>query len=285
MGVPAAGSSNPSSLFGVGDEASSQATDGHAPTHSDAPPLAADWCASGSFARLASCDSRFVPPDAKLQSTFGPGYAPRQDASGQSVVATDSTESIRLAQAAPGTTASDMPAASKENRAAVTAALQHAREVQSRMSPGPDKDRVGKILDFYATPGVTIVFSPKVVHGNTQLDSKDGHVTVTLGDPFDRMGTGWPGAVIADVQASTLMHEGSHGLDARATGHNPRNHDEAMATERAAYRVQSKLHQAFGTKDLAGTWDPAWLAKPATLEATRTAAIEKAAANSASGWK
>lgn len=46
-------------------------------------------------------------------------------------------------------------------------------------------------------------------------------------------------------------------------------------------RVQSKL-QAFGTKDLAGTWDPAWLAKPATLEATRAAAIEKAAANSAS---
>lgn len=170
------------------------------------------------------------------------------------------------------------------NCTAVANALAHAREVEAHMS-GKDKERLAAVLAFYGKPGekngVNVNFSPDVDMGQTVMN-KDGTITITFMSQFSKMGTGWAPAKNADVQASAVAHEGSHGIDDRAVGHGPRNHDEAMATERTAYELQSEMHEAFGTKDISGTWDPAW--SRSQVKDLRAKGIENAALNSASAW-
>jgi hypothetical protein len=156
------------------------------------------------------------------------------------------------------------------------------------MPAGADKDRLTKSLDFYGKAGekngVTVAFSANVQQGQAKLGPDGFSVTVTLNDEFYKFGSGWEseGVVRADVLASTLAHEGSHGIDARAVRHDPRNKAEALTTERRAYRVTSKVHETLGSRAIPKVWDPKWPA--ASAERLRAEVIEEAAQNSASGW-
>jgi len=167
----------------------------------------------------------------------------------------------------------------------VRGGLERDREAFNKLDAGAAKDRLGKVLAFYGREGekngVNISFSADVTLGQTQLEA-NGSVSIKLTTDFAVAGRGWEGATIIDTQAGTLAHEGSHGLDLTQAGHNPRNRAEALVTERRAYSLESSLYQVFGSNAISGVWKTTWPA--ANVEANRSAAIEKAAKNSASGW-
>ncbi|MGH8178549.1 MAG: RHS repeat-associated core domain-containing protein, partial [Steroidobacter sp.] len=174
---------------------------------------------------------------------------------------------------------------SRDNCNAVAAGLGRAKDAYAKMADGADKTRLGKVLSAYGDAGqkngINVGFSKNVQFGQAERQG-DGTISVTFTKDFSQIGTGWPGVVTKDVQASSLAHEGSHALDSRASGHDPRNKQEALVTERQAYRMTSKVHEALNSVALPKVWDPSWSANEA--ESRRNAAIEANAQNSASVW-
>jgi RHS repeat-associated protein len=86
-----------------------------------------------------------------------------------------------------------------------------------------------------------------------------------------------PGTSLSE-RSGTEIHEGRHGADERAMGHNPENRHEEMWTERNAYRTESYVYQGLGVDDPSGLWSPSW--NPAIAEQNRNTAIEEGAKRS-----
>jgi RHS repeat-associated protein len=173
---------------------------------------------------------------------------------------------------------------SKNDCTAVEDRLQRVRDVQGRMKPGSDKDRVGKVLQLYGKAGekngvnVSFTSSTRDAPGSAKLE-KDGSITIRIGSPFPS-GRGY--ASPRDVGAAILTHEGQHGVDAILNRSNPQNRAEEKATERNASNTESYFQRAAGTKSFHGLWDPAWSASDA--EANRQAAVERNAELSTQKW-
>jgi hypothetical protein len=172
---------------------------------------------------------------------------------------------------------------SKTNCAAVEDRLQRAREVQSGMKEGKAKDKLGQVLGFYGKAGekngVNVGFSSSTQVGSAKME-KDGTISVSLNTSFSRFGRGYDAP--RDVGAAVLVHEGQHGVDARANGGNPGNRIDEKATERNASTTESYFQRAAGTKSFHGLWDPAWPA--ADGEARRQAGVERNAEYSTQSW-
>ncbi len=151
------------------------------------------------------------------------------------------------------------------------------------MKPGQAKDKLGQVLSFYGKAGekngVNVGFSSSTQVGSAKME-KDGTVSVSLNTSFSRFGRGYDAQ--RDVGAAVLVHEGQHGVDARANGGNPMNRAQEKATERNASNTESFFQRAAGTKSFHGLWNPAWPA--ASAEAQRQAGVERNAELSTQAW-
>jgi hypothetical protein len=172
---------------------------------------------------------------------------------------------------------------SRDNCDAVEAGLHRARQAFDRMKPGDTKDKLGKVLSLFGHAGdkngTNVSFSDKTDVASAKME-KDGSVSVSINSDYSKFGTGYESP--QDVRASSLVHEGQHGVDERALGRNPGNRAEVKATERNAYNLESRFQQTMGTKSFHGLWDPGWPAGEA--ESKRASAVEEYAEYSTQAW-
>lgn len=171
----------------------------------------------------------------------------------------------------------------QENCAAVEAGLDRAREALGKMKPGATHDKLEKALNLFGKAGekngVNVSFSEETDVASAMME-KDGSISISINPEFSKFGTGYESP--QDVRAAPLVHEGQHGVDAKARGRNPQNRNESKATERSAYDLEPRFQEAVGTKSFHGLWDPSWPADKA--EALRKSAVEKYAERSTQAW-
>jgi RHS repeat-associated protein len=79
--------------------------------------------------------------------------------------------------------------------------------------------------------------------------------------------------------AESFIHEGVHGVEGSARGHDPITPAEELSTERSAWGIESYIPMGLGVASRWGLWDPAW--RPPQAEINRQKAIERAAQESA----
>ena len=127
------------------------------------------------------------------------------------------------------------------------------------------------VVRFYGKAGVdngvTIHFSN---HGfaNETL-GKDGGINITLNLPAIRTRFSEPGVNGGAEMGGVMAHEGPHGMDDRARGHDAQNRGDYLATERRAFRVQSYVDQGEGVSSPYGIY------RPGIGAAERNRAIER----------
>jgi hypothetical protein len=147
---------------------------------------------------------------------------------------------------------------------------------------------VSKVLNFLGKPGqkngVAVNFSDKIAGlGQASINSKTGDVTITFGSTFSKYYTsGYPGADAKGEQAGMLMHEGQHGIDERALGHNPDTVQQDRWSEHNAWTVQSYISMGLNDNSVRGLWSPSWPASAADM--LRRQAVDQMTAEDVKYW-
>jgi len=174
---------------------------------------------------------------------------------------------------------------SKEQCAQIQDGLNLAKAAQAKLGADSKEGKaIGAVLKFYGAAGekngVGVSFG-KLDAGTLGETSRGANGGINI--KFD---LGQISAFSKDQMAGTSLversaaeiHEGTHGVDERAWGHNPENRHEEMQTERNAYRNQSYVYQGLGVNTQFNLWSPSW--SPANAEQNRNAAIEEGAQRS-----
>jgi len=174
---------------------------------------------------------------------------------------------------------------SKDQCAAIQTGLNLAKEAQAKLGADSKEGKaIGAVLKFYGAAGekngVGVSFRnlAKGTLGETTAGA-NGTVNIKfdLGQISSFARGSMPGTSLLE-RAGTEVHEGQHGVDARAAGHGPENRHEEMQTERNAYRTQSYFYEGLGFETPTGLWSASW--SPATAEQNRNAAVQEGAERS-----
>jgi RHS repeat-associated protein len=174
---------------------------------------------------------------------------------------------------------------SKDQCAAIQTGLNLAKAAQDKLGADSKGGKaIGKVLSFYGAAGekngVNVSFG--TLKGGAEGQASMGangqiNIKFDLGAISKASVGSMPGTSITE-RAGTEIHEGTHGVDERAMGHNPENRHEELGTERNAYRTESYVYQGLGVGTPSGLWSPSWSA--GTAEQNRNAAIEDGAQRS-----
>jgi RHS repeat-associated protein len=174
---------------------------------------------------------------------------------------------------------------SKEQCAQIQDGLNLAKAAQAKLGADSKEGKaIGAVLKFYGAAGekngVGVSFG-KLDAGTLGVTSRGANgginIKFDLGQISDfskgqLAGTSWV------ERSATEIHEGTHGVDEQAWGHNPENRHEEMQTERNAYRNQSYVYQGLGWNTQFDLWSQSW--SSANAEQNRNAAIEEGAQRS-----
>lgn len=178
---------------------------------------------------------------------------------------------------------------SKDQCTAVSTAIATANKaIGSGNLTSSQAKALSGVVNFYGKEGekngVTVAFGGNSGLASTKLDGQSpGSVTVSLGNGFSKYYTkGYAGADAAGEQSGILMHEGQHGIDERAMGHNPGTAAEERATEHNAWSVQSYVSKGLGDTSVRGLWSPSWPAGSA--EGMRQSAVNRQTDETVQYW-
>ena len=176
---------------------------------------------------------------------------------------------------------------SQDECAAIKTRMDLARAAVSKLGA----DSVGgkaiqKVLNFYGPEGKdngVYVSAGKLEAGNLgkEILGPNGTVNITLdlGQINAAARNSSMGGVFGLSEgAGAVIHEGEHGVDDRARGHEMTTRKEVDATEHKAYRTESYVFQGLGANSAQGLWNANWT--PAETEQNRSSAIDAAAAGS-----
>ena len=143
----------------------------------------------------------------------------------------------------------------------VAAGLGRARAAETKMEDGPQRTQFQAVLKLwgkYGDKGVNVKFESGMDHpAHTGLAADRVSVDITFNTDTLRAMTG-------NQRAAVVAHEGQHGVDAlaiAATGDYAklRSQGQMWETERKAYRLQSHVDEALGTKSF--LWSPGMSSK------------------------
>jgi RHS repeat-associated protein len=170
---------------------------------------------------------------------------------------------------------------SKDQCAAIQTGLNLAKAAQDKLGADSKGGKaIGAVLKFYGAAGekngVNVSFGNLNGPTGTASRGADGQINLKfdLGAISASAKGSMPGTSITE-RAGTEIHEGTHGIDERAMGHNPENRHEEMGTERNAYRTESYVYQGLGVNTPSGLWSESWSA--GTAEQNRNAGVEAGA--------
>lgn len=149
---------------------------------------------------------------------------------------------------------------SKENCQQVKEALGNIREAvnSGNLSKG-QVAALNKVLNFYGPlqkagkdNGVSVAFSDK---GFASTSTENGRTTVTLnmGQMNKQFSNRNDGSSVDTEKAATVAHEGTHGVQQKATGM-ASSPAEEVRRERQAYTVQSYVNQGEQDDSAYGFW-------------------------------
>lgn len=157
----------------------------------------------------------------------------------------------------------------KTQCADVQSAIQGVNRAAANLKAGSaDQNRLNAVVKFFGAEGkangVTVKFgSADGNEAETHTEGKNVTITFNLKKMSQDFSNRSDGSTEKSEIAGSVAHEGTHGINGRDSGGDPRDPIQELSTELNAFSAQAAVAKGLGVNSAYGLWNTGWSATQA----------------------